>query len=410
MNVRQLSLVCTAILALGTAAAAGERKVPGSYSTIQAAVDAAVSGDVVVCAAGTYTEAVTATKSNITIAGAAGAIWDGKTGTAAVTCVNLTGNANVVSGFTFKNGIDHVVLTGDDCKVKNNHSQDARNCFTRVKGARGRVDNCKAERTGGDAVVVEGDASVVIDVVVDVCAGIGIDVKGDDCKTHYSKVTKCDNNGVRKRGKRCELKFCDAYQCKPSGFHCETDDAYCYSNWAEDCGTTGGAGAGFRFVGNANFFKYCDTWECKPHGHHCEGDYNWWYDNWSDWCEEDGFRCEGNDNDCEYNRSQDCGRDGHGTRGDRNRHYSCEAYDNGDDGFDCDGGSDNEYRYCKGKYNDGAGCENGGVETDAYACVFLYNTIDIGLDGTLGASWDLFSLNTFLSGSLTGILKIGLGL
>ncbi len=156
--------------------------------------------------------------------------------------------------------------------------------------------------------------------------------------------------------------------------------------------------------------KLSDSWKCKPHGQWCKGDNNWCYDNWADSCDEDGFRCEGNDNDCEYNQSRDNGRDGHNGRGDRNRYYECRAYDNGDDGFDCESGADNYLKYCTSKWNSGAGCENGGTKTDVYGCVFLYNTVDIGLDGSLGASFDLFSLNTFLSGSLTGILKIGLGL
>ena len=52
--------VASALLAGGSSAAAGEKKVPEEFGTIQAAVDAAASGDVVVCGPGTYAEAVVA--------------------------------------------------------------------------------------------------------------------------------------------------------------------------------------------------------------------------------------------------------------------------------------------------------------------------------------------------------------
>lgn len=395
------------ILAVGARAFAGERKVPSQYSTIQAAVDAAASGDVIVCAPGTYAEAVTATKSGITITGT-GATWDGKTGTTAVTCVKLVGDANVVSGFTFKNGVDHVVLTGSDCKVKDAVSLDASGSFAVVTGARGRVDNCRTERSGRSAVIVDGDASVAIYVDVRVSAGAGVDVKGDSCTVKYCRVEDCDDRGYRVRGDDCEVRYCEAYGCATAGFELEFNYSVSISNYAEACGSADGAG--FLLIGSHNTVKYSDAWECAPHGHRWRGDDNWCHDNWADWCDEDGFRCEGNDNDCEYNRARDCGRDGYACEGDRNWFYDCDAYDCLDDGFDCEGGSDNYLEYCTSKYNEGAGCENGGAETDVYGCVFLYNGIDVGLDGSTCASFDLFSFNTFLTGSLTTILKIGLGL
>ena len=53
----------------GDAGDDGVREVPGEYDTIQAAVDAAVEGDLILIAAGTYPEAVDVTTDNLTIRG-----------------------------------------------------------------------------------------------------------------------------------------------------------------------------------------------------------------------------------------------------------------------------------------------------------------------------------------------------
>src|SRR5688572_23006234 len=89
-----LVLGCTGL------AMAADLEVPGQHPTLQAAVDAAAAGDVILCAPGTYAESVVAVKSGITISGR-GATWDGGMDAAAGPCVQLTGDNNTVSGFQF---------------------------------------------------------------------------------------------------------------------------------------------------------------------------------------------------------------------------------------------------------------------------------------------------------------------
>jgi hypothetical protein len=408
-GIRRTLVGCTVVLGALAPAMAGERNVPGSYSTIQAAVDAASEGDVVVCAAGTYTEAVAATKSNITIQGASGAVWDGGTGASAKDCVVLTGDANVVTGFAFKNGLSHCKLTGDDVKVKGCTSVDAAVSFCVVAGARAVVDSCRVDRCKGPAYKCRGnDHSIKYCEIYD-CDDVGFDCEGDRHVSRSCWAERCKKGGFKCKGREHDNRGSDARSCGEFGFNLEVEASVFVDNYAKECGTSGGSGAGYLCVGSDNYFEYCDTWKCKPHGHWCKGNRNWHYDNWCDDSEEDGFRHEGSDNDCDYDQARYSGRDGFRCEGDRNDHYGCDSYDNDDDGFDCRGGSDNSYRSCRGKYNGGAGCENGGSSTDVSYCTFLYNTVDVGLAAS-GATFGTFSFNTYLTGSVSTILKIGLGL
>ena len=412
---------CTALLGFAGSAFATDRNVPSGYSTIQAAVDACAAGDVVVCAPGTYTEAVVATKSNITIKGTTDAagnacIWDGGVDSAAKTCLDITGNAVVVTNIKFKNGLDHVKLKGNNCKIQDCESDRPRRSFCKVEGNYSVVTRVKVKVAIEVAVKVIGNVCDVIDVDVRECDDVGIDVEGDDCYIRYCYVEKCKKGGIRchKPGGRpryCKVFDSDAYDCKEFGFHFDSDIGDCMRNTATLCGDSSSDDrGGFRFRGNDNWCHNNKADRCKGDGFNHRGDYGWHYGNEAYDCERDGHRFEGDVNDCDYARSERSGRDGHSNDGDYNYNYDCVSRDNGDDGYDNDRGRDTRYTRCEGKYNDGAGCENGGTSTDVYSCVFLSNTVDIGLDGSSGASFGTVSLTTFLSGSITGILGLGLGL
>ncbi len=407
--VRGSALGCTVVLAALAPALAGNRNVPGSYSTIQAGVDAAAEGDVVVCAAGTYTEAVAATKSKITIQGASGAVWDGGTGTSARDCLVVTGNAVVVTGFAFKNGKSHCKLTGDDCKVTNCTGADASESFCVIAGARGDIESCRADRCKGPSIKCVGDSPKVKYCNVYDCDDVGFHCEGDHHVARSCWAERCKKGGYRCKGREHDVQHCDARTCDEFGFSFEGDLAYCYDNYAKECGTSAGTGSGYIVVGSSNYFEYCDAYKCKPCGHWWKGNTNQGYDNWCDYDEEDGFRREGDDNECDYEQARYCGNHGFRCEGNRNAHNHCDSYSHDRDGFNCKSGQDNSYRSCRGKYNSGAGCRNSGTSTDVSYCTFLYNSVDIGL-GTSGATWGTFSLNTFVSGSLTGILGLGLGL
>ncbi|HYJ56595.1 MAG TPA: right-handed parallel beta-helix repeat-containing protein [Mycobacterium sp.] len=82
-------------------------RVPHNFSTIQSAIDAAVPGDTVLVAAGTYNETIDFQAKAITVeseSGAAATIIDGGGVGAVVTMIANAGETPVLRGFTVRNG------------------------------------------------------------------------------------------------------------------------------------------------------------------------------------------------------------------------------------------------------------------------------------------------------------------
>jgi parallel beta-helix repeat protein len=92
--------------------------VPQDYSTIQAAVNAANSGDLILVDAGTYTENVVVTKS-VTLLGSSQnqTIIEAPS----LTAVDVKSNNVTISGFTIRGGSTGVNVSGyDSCRISNN--------------------------------------------------------------------------------------------------------------------------------------------------------------------------------------------------------------------------------------------------------------------------------------------------
>jgi hypothetical protein len=108
MTVR-LSALALLVLIVGAGPAFAQTtiRVPADQPTIQAGINAAISGDTVVVAPGTYVERINFGGKAITVASASGAavtIIDGNRGGTVVTFNTREGRAAVLRGFTVTNG------------------------------------------------------------------------------------------------------------------------------------------------------------------------------------------------------------------------------------------------------------------------------------------------------------------
>ena len=102
-----LALVWIAIL-VGPATAQGVLTVPGQYSTIQDAINAALDGDTVLVAPGSYVETIDFIGKSVTVASVAGpdvTVIDGNNLGAVVTFSSDEGPDAVLSGFTITRGL-----------------------------------------------------------------------------------------------------------------------------------------------------------------------------------------------------------------------------------------------------------------------------------------------------------------
>ncbi len=133
MNKRGLVPVLVVLLVVsltGSAITAAELNVPGSYDSIQAAVDAASPGDTILIAEGNYDEVVQIDKSGLTLKA---------TGKTSATVLNGTINIESVSG-TVINGLT-VTGAGDGIRLRGNCRGDQPSLIVKNSSISGNLGN-----------------------------------------------------------------------------------------------------------------------------------------------------------------------------------------------------------------------------------------------------------------------------
>lgn len=157
------------LLFLAAVSPAGILHVPGDYSTIQTALDAAMPGDTVLVAPGTYYENLdwpnTVSVKLFSEQGAGSTTIDGS-GSASVIRVHnsVIGTSTVIAGFTIENGIN---TRGGGICLENAASPTIENNI---------IQYCSAER-GGGICLESGAAPIIIDNIIQNCS-VAIDLDG----------------------------------------------------------------------------------------------------------------------------------------------------------------------------------------------------------------------------------------
>ena len=182
---------CALLTLLATPARAVDRAVPAAFPTIQAAVNAALSGDRILVAPGVYQENVVSTNAAGLQFIGKNTVWDGTltNGTAGV-CLTATGSNTVVQGFIFRAGqagVAQVQLTGTNCRVLKCTSRSSSAHFLSIVGNSAVVDSCSL---------------FALD-------GTGIDIIGDDARVTKVKARQCDNNVILITGQRATVTGCN---------------------------------------------------------------------------------------------------------------------------------------------------------------------------------------------------------
>jgi hypothetical protein len=186
-------------------------RVPQSYSTIQAAVDAAVAGDTVLVSPGTYLELVNFLGKAITVEssdGPATTIIDGNQAETVVTINASPDQTPVLRGFTIRNGSSRpfgagIHTEGGPALVEGNRVTGNSVCFGAVEAAfstatirnnliSGNLPNCSGGSGGGGILLRgEGAANVTSNIITDNLSssyGGGISLNGAGSPTISNNV------------------------------------------------------------------------------------------------------------------------------------------------------------------------------------------------------------------------------
>lgn len=179
---RVLPLFSAALLA-APLQAGSTLKVPQQFDTIQAAVNAAVSGDVVQVSKGVYRENVIVTTSGIALRGKSGATIDAGY---AADCVHVAANDVEVSGFTLLNGGlgQSLPLAGDGGPIAGG---------LRYIGSGAIVSKLQVRACEAYGIFLDQATGSIDKCSIDGCPGYGIHVvTPSSLSATITSITKCD--------------------------------------------------------------------------------------------------------------------------------------------------------------------------------------------------------------------------
>ncbi|MEE9396655.1 MAG: right-handed parallel beta-helix repeat-containing protein [Methylococcales bacterium] len=159
------------LLFSGTAFAA-TINVPGDYSKIQDAINAASSGDTVLVAPGVYQEKLILSRKTIDLAShfrttgdaskISGTIIDGGGAHAVIQVESSVGSGTTVEGFTIRNASDGVLVNGGQLNLFNSRVTGNKDGID-YEGGGGVIRNCVFDKNRDDGIDLDGPAAVLIE-------------------------------------------------------------------------------------------------------------------------------------------------------------------------------------------------------------------------------------------------------
>jgi hypothetical protein len=172
MNVLTSSLIFSAVLLSGTAAAS-TKNVPGDFTTVQQAVDAAAAGDTIMIMPGRYLEHVVITTPGITLDGSKAVIDGSYSGL----CLSVHADNVTLLSLTFDNGGP----TAGDASLEPGGLL--------VVGTGEHIQRCKARSCSGFGIKLVGDGEVFQSEAI-ACQGPGLVVESGNPAGPSSRLTK----------------------------------------------------------------------------------------------------------------------------------------------------------------------------------------------------------------------------
>lgn len=248
MRTTVLVLAVAAGLA-STAAAQTIHKVPQEHATIQAAVDAAASGDTILISAGTYPESVTVE---------------------ALSNLLIKGKGKVI--IAPSSGAGLVLDTCDHCTVEKIRVEGGDVGFDLIETTDSVLSKCRVEGTTSDGICLENGSNDVVEkcIVTDVgtrgiaLVNAGGNVPHDDTVTHC-KVTGSGGDGIVALGEDNLVDHCTVLD--PGGRGLSADDVLvCKTQTFTHCKVTGALSDGIAITGVSEIVSACKVVKCTNIG------------------------------------------------------------------------------------------------------------------------------------------------
>lgn len=178
-------------LLLAAQAAAGTLKVPGQYASIQAAVNDATSGDVIVVAKGQYDSVLISNKSELVLRGKPGAeiqpIGPG------IGIRVVQSDAIVIESITIRK------TTGDGIEIENSNHVLVDRCrlekidgigIETINGSHATLRRNSVHGVEQEGILVSSPRSSVLGNRIGECARAGIDVDKPDCRIEKNRISR----------------------------------------------------------------------------------------------------------------------------------------------------------------------------------------------------------------------------